>query len=203
MTNWSGWWETGIDPRPGWDKYFFGLAAAMISPETGRADCTRRRVAAIIVGERNLQVSQGYNGAPPGEPGCLSAGACPRGRHYKTGAPLYWGLGDGRTEPSGRSIAVCACGNEWPCQDSVAPGSDYGPGKGYCIARHAEDNALRLADELGISVIGSRMYVTCPPCSDCTALLVSARVSRVLWPSDPAIDQIAGSITLLGGVPTL
>lgn len=202
MTNWSGWWETGVDPRPGWDRYFFGLAAAMISPETGRADCTRRRVAAIIVDERNLQVSQGYNGAPSGEPGCLSAGACPRGRHYKMRVPTVWRIRDEHV-PSGGWADVCACGNPWPCLDSVAPGSDYGPGKGFCIAIHAEDNALRLAGELGISVINARMYVTCPPCTDCTALLVSARVSRVLWPSNPAIDQIAGSITLLGGATTL
>lgn len=67
------------DPRPDWDTYYLGFAQAAAA----RADCTRRKVGAVIVlGDRI--VSSGYNGAPAGKPGCLSAGACPRGRMSKT-----------------------------------------------------------------------------------------------------------------------
>lgn len=45
-----------------------------------RADCTRRRVGAVLVNGLGRVVGTGRNGAPPGRPGCLSAGACPRGR---------------------------------------------------------------------------------------------------------------------------
>lgn len=45
-----------------------------------RADCTRRRVGAVIIDTHGRVVGTGRNGAPPGYPGCLSAGACPRGR---------------------------------------------------------------------------------------------------------------------------
>lgn len=62
-------------PRPDWDAYYLGIAAAVAA----RADCTRRRVGALIVSGDRI-VSTGYNGAPAGRPGCLSAGACPRGR---------------------------------------------------------------------------------------------------------------------------
>ena len=63
------------DPRPDWDTYYLDIARAV----SARADCTRRRVGAIIVNGDRI-VSTGYNGAAAGRPGCLSAGACPRGQ---------------------------------------------------------------------------------------------------------------------------
>jgi len=61
--------------RPDWDEYFLGVAQAIAL----RADCTRSQVGAVLVKDNRI-VSTGYNGAPAGAPGCLSAGACPRGR---------------------------------------------------------------------------------------------------------------------------
>ncbi|WP_203834175.1 deoxycytidylate deaminase [Actinoplanes campanulatus] len=55
--------------------YYLGIAAAVAA----RADCTRRQVGAIVV-QGDRIAGTGYNGAPAGVPGCLSAGACPRGR---------------------------------------------------------------------------------------------------------------------------
>jgi dCMP deaminase len=63
------------DPRHSWDDYYLGIATAVAV----RADCTRRKVGAIIVHGDRI-VSTGYNGAPAGKPGCLSAGACTRGQ---------------------------------------------------------------------------------------------------------------------------
>lgn len=45
-----------------------------------RADCTRRQVCSIVTDAHGRVIGAGYNGAPPGYPGCLSSGACPRGR---------------------------------------------------------------------------------------------------------------------------
>lgn len=67
------------DLRPNWDAYYLGIAKAV----SARADCTRRKVGAIVVKGDRI-VSTGYNGAPAGKPGCLSAGACPRGKMNKT-----------------------------------------------------------------------------------------------------------------------
>ncbi|MEV5084377.1 deaminase [Streptomyces sp. NPDC056159] len=67
------------DPRPSFDDYFLGIAQAI----SRRADCTRSRVGAVMVRPTvggPVIVGTGYNGAPSGVPGCLSAGACPRGR---------------------------------------------------------------------------------------------------------------------------
>jgi dCMP deaminase len=67
------------DLRPDWDTYYLDIARAV----SARADCTRRKVGALIVSGDRI-VSTGYNGAPTKKPGCLTAGACPRGQMSKT-----------------------------------------------------------------------------------------------------------------------
>lgn len=62
--------------RPDWDEYFLRIADAV----SQRADCTRSLVGAVLVDENHRIVSTGYNGAPSSVPGCLTDGACPRGR---------------------------------------------------------------------------------------------------------------------------
>jgi dCMP deaminase len=59
--------------RPGWDEWALGIARAVAV----RGDCVRRQVGAVILDVDHRLVVSGYNGAPPGAPGCLS-GACPR-----------------------------------------------------------------------------------------------------------------------------
>lgn len=59
-------------PRPGWDEWFLDGAKWA----SGRADCSRRQVGALVIKAQRV-ISQGYNGALPGERGCL-AGGCPR-----------------------------------------------------------------------------------------------------------------------------
>ena len=62
------------DSRISWDDW--GLALARTTAL--RADCSRRQVGAVIVAPDKRVVAAGYAGAPPGELGCLTAGACPR-----------------------------------------------------------------------------------------------------------------------------
>lgn len=73
--------------RPNWNEYWLGVANAI----SKRADCSRRRVGAVIVDGQRRVVSSGYNGSPPGGPSCLN-GDCPRsnsgvdpGSSYDTG----------------------------------------------------------------------------------------------------------------------
>jgi dCMP deaminase len=63
--------------RPSRDEYGLKLAEAAAL----MADCTRRKVGAAIVHPTTHQViALGYNGLASGKPGCLTAGACPRGQ---------------------------------------------------------------------------------------------------------------------------
>lgn len=58
--------------RPGWDDYFMDIAHVVAS----RANCRRRKVAAVIVKDRRV-ISTGYNGTPRGVKNCFDGG-CPR-----------------------------------------------------------------------------------------------------------------------------
>lgn len=75
--------------RPDWDEYFLGIADAV----SQRADCTRRKVGAVLVDEHHRIISTGYNGAPPGAPGCLN-GACPRGNLSTDECPPFSDYGN-------------------------------------------------------------------------------------------------------------
>lgn len=68
--------EDLIESRPSWDNYFLEIARAVAL----RADCSRRRIGALVVDQNHRIVSTGYNGPPAGDRGCLTANACPRGR---------------------------------------------------------------------------------------------------------------------------
>lgn len=128
--------------RPEWDTYYLGIAQAVAA----RADCTRRQVGAVVVDQFNRILSAGYNGAPPGKPGCLE-GACPRGRLDYHKVPAF-------TDYS----------------DPESPG--------YCVAIHAEVNALIHA---GYSP-GATIYITDQPCEGCKKVIQSAGITRVVWP---------------------
>jgi dCMP deaminase len=78
-----------VTTRLTWDEWGLELARAVAL----RADCTRRQVGAVLMTLDHSIVATGYNGAAPGQPGCLTAGACPRGQSdvapgssYDTGA---------------------------------------------------------------------------------------------------------------------
>lgn len=163
--------------RPTWDSYFLNVAQAVAN----RADCTRRMVGAVIVDPEHRVISTGYNGAPPGKPGCLSDGACPRGWHYKSDrcACGHYDSAGHRPFNGGPCEDVCACRNPWPCDAASEPGSSYDTGAGACIAVHAEANALLYARG---PVVGCTVYVTDKPCDGCKRLLTAARICDVVYP---------------------
>lgn len=132
-----------IPDRPSWDAWALGVAVAV----SARADCRRRQVGAVIVGEGHRVVSTGYNGVAPGRTGCLS-GACPRGL---------------------RGYGI------------VPEGVPYDEeGVGFCIATHAEVNALIQA--WPGSLESASIYVTCEPCVQCYKIIANTPVRRIVYP---------------------
>ncbi len=154
--------------RPTWDQYFTGMARAA----SVRGDCTRAQVGAVIALDNRL-VSAGYNGAPAGQPGCLSDGACPRGRHYPDDDELQ---SDDRDDVK----LICACGDYYPCSNTTPSLSGYD----NCISIHAEANALLYADAERCR--GATLYVTHEPCRWCRKLAAAAGITRIVWPTGEA-----------------
>ncbi|MBQ9693302.1 MAG: dCMP deaminase family protein [Kiritimatiellae bacterium] len=76
------------DTRPDWDTYFMSIAQVVAT----RANCSRRKVAAVIVSENRI-ISTGYNGTPRGITNCFDGG-CPR---------------CSGNVPSGSSLEECIC----------------------------------------------------------------------------------------------
>ena len=66
--------------------------------------------------------------------------------------------------------------------DEVAPLSDYSEvgGAGFCIAVHAEANAILYASR---DTKGASLYITCEPCADCRRLIAGAGIVSVDWPT--------------------
>lgn len=102
--------------------------------------------------------------------GCLDGG-CPRGKHYLIPR-------SGRLDAS--SSAQCACGNRWPCEDAVEPGSSYDTGPGSCWSTHAEINAIMQSSWRDRK--GAVMYVNTEPCTGCLKLIACSGIVRVTWP---------------------
>lgn len=67
--------------------------------------------------------------------------------------------------------------------DQVEGLADYDrPGTpGYCVAVHAEVNAVVYAG--WNEARGATAYITDPPCPGCRKVLAAAGIARVLWPS--------------------
>jgi dCMP deaminase len=161
-----------VSERIGWGAYFLGIARSV----SARADCTRRKVGAVIVDPDHRVISTGYNGTPPGGPSCL-AGECPRGRHYRSGTVCEYDCTDWDCQHYHHEL--CACGSNWPCDNAAAPGSSYDTGPGSCISIHAEANALLWARG---ETKGATLYTTEEPCEGCRRLIGAARIWRVVTP---------------------
>lgn len=169
-------------PRPSWDEHFIAIARTVAE----RADCTRRRVGAVIASDHRI-VATGYNGVPAGHPGCLTAGGCPRGRHYaksleqELAEQSAWldGCLDAFDISFSRPL-TCGCGHPWPCPSYVEPFTPYDAPGGLCIAVHAEANAIIYADYDKLP--GASMYITDSPCHNCQLLVAATGIKEVVIP---------------------
>jgi dCMP deaminase len=90
--------------------------------------------------------------------------------------------------------------------DRVGTPSSVNPNKLLWCA-HAEENLVAQAARIGVSLLGTAVYVTHAPCSRCARMLIQAGVARVIWASGTTCMgarefEVAAEMLAEAGVPT-
>lgn len=161
-------WTEEITKR--WDTYFLNICKAVSS----KSPCLSRKIGAILVRDRSI-VSTGYNGPPRGIPHCGHE------RYMKDEtidamAPVV-------TAP----INPIRFHSECPRR---VLGFKSGTHMKLCPAQHAEQNAISNAARLGVSVLGTSLYMNCViPCKDCYGTLINAGIIEIVVEDKKLYDE--------------
>ena len=141
-----------------WDSYFFDVCKVIAK----NSKCLSRQIGAIIVRDKRI-ISEGYNGPPQGVPHCKE--------RYKLDFALIDQIFDKK--------------NADPYDTNKCPrqtlGFKSGEGLEWCIAGHAERNALISAAYNGIATKGAIMYMDCGvPCTPCLVEIINAGITEII-----------------------
>jgi len=156
-----------------WDKYFHNICESVAS----KSPCLSRQIGAILIRDHSI-VSTGYNGPPRGVPHCgherfmkdkeLSK-LLTSSRDYKE----IWGVSDINNTCPRRLLQY-----------------DSGTHMELCPAQHAEENAVSNAARLGVSVLGTTLYMnSIIPCQKCYGTLINAGIVEIVVDNAKVYDQ--------------
>jgi len=148
-----------------WDVYYRTLCEAVAT----KSPCLSRQIGAVLVRDKSI-VSTGFNGPPRGVPHCNtiirrnSIMEVLRNENPGLLSEFRSGLSD---------LTLCP---------RKAMGFKSGNGlERWCIAAHAERNCLINAARLGVSTLGTSLYMNCiVPCKDCLIELINAGVEEIV-----------------------
>lgn len=145
-----------------WDTYFHSICVAVAS----KSPCLSRQIGAVLVRDRSI-VATGYNGPSRGIPHCgkdrvLKDSSLVKLSKYEdinSVFPMRW----------------------WhECPRKVL-NYESGTHMELCPAQHAEFNAISNAARLGVSTIGSTLYMNCViPCKNCYGALINAGIVEIV-----------------------
>ena len=146
-----------------WDKYFHHMceAAATKSP------CLSRQIGALLVRDHSI-VATGYNGPPRGEPHCGKD----RWNADTELNTIYYNDVD--------HVQISHEGSKTICPRRLL-GYESGTHLELCPAQHAETNCIANAARLGVTVLGTTLYMNCIiPCKNCFGMLINAGVVEIV-----------------------
>jgi dCMP deaminase len=148
------------------DKWFYDIAKVVGS----YAKCHSRKIGAVLVKDNSI-VSTGYNGPPRGVPTC--------DQRWFTDKRFFEKYKDYFDEDSVEGV----------CPRRVI-GFESGKGLEVCPAGHAERNALINAARLGVTTLGTKLFMTCGiPCGPCMVEIINAGVEEIICSSVSIYDE--------------
>lgn len=149
-----------------WDKYFHDICKVISS----KSPCLSRKIGAILVRDKSI-LSTGYNGSPRGVPHCGHS-------RWLADNVLRGVAGLSKDGLSIDHVDLLEFRDTCPRQ---VLGYASGTHMELCPAQHAEENAISNAARLGVSVIGSTLYMnSIIPCKNCFGTLINAGIVEIV-----------------------
>ena len=170
--------RTGME----WDEWYHELCTVVAK----KSQCLSRKIGAILVRDKAV-VSQGYNGPPRGVQTCDK-----RWLNDRTLRDFILEKTDNQKEfryiaPKGKFYEEHLKGK---CPRYVPEmGFKSGEGLEWCVAGHAERNAIVNSARLGLHALkGTKIYMTCGvPCTPCLIEIINAGINEII------VSQIDGA----------
>jgi len=143
-----------------WDRYFFNLCT-----DVGKnSSCLSRQIGSVLVKEKTV-IGTGYNGPPRGVPHC--------DERFLIDPELR-----GILEVKGLIPEELVKMRKCPRQ---ILGYKSGEGLQWCIAGHAERNALINSARMGIQTKDCSLYMDCGiPCTPCLVEIINAGIREIV-----------------------
>jgi len=164
--------RTGIE----WDEWYYELCTVIGK----KSQCLSRKIGAILVRDKAV-IAQGYNGPPRGVRTCDERWLSdPEMRKVA-----------GFIEEDSEFLHIYGEKLEGKCPRYVPEmGFKSGEGLEWCVAGHAERNALINAARFGIATKGTKIYMDCGvPCTPCLVEIINAGIDEIVVSKMTFYDQ--------------
>jgi dCMP deaminase len=155
-----------------WDNYFFNVCKTVAE----NSSCLSRKIGAVMVKDKSI-LSTGYNGPPRGIMMC----------------DKRWGVDKAMCDVAGFDQDDLPEHIQGVCPRYVSDmGFSSGQGLEWCVAGHAERNALINAARAGQKTKNCKVYMDCGvPCTPCLVELINAGIEEIIITKFEFYDQSA------------
>ena len=165
--------RTGME----WDQWYHEMCMTVAK----KAQCLSRKIGAVLVRDKTV-ISTGYNGPPRGVKTC--------DERWLTDWKMREAAGiEVATEVSEKYVNDL----EGKCPRYIPEfGFKSGGGLEWCVAGHAERNALINAARNGICTKETKLYMDCgTPCTPCLVEIINAGVEEIIITREYYYDDSA------------
>ena len=181
-----------------WDEYFYNMCKVVAS----NSKCLSRKIGALIVKDKTTVISTGSNGPPRGVQQCDKRWLNEkRIREYAIEKSVKHSGNDGISsfQYITKDSPFYKDNLEGKCPRYVPEmGFKSGQGLEWCVAGHAERNAIVNAARLGVTaLLGTSIYMTCGvPCTPCMVEIINAGIQEIVCTSLDAHYDVSAQYLL-------